>query len=311
MSTLCRGQLRAGLGAVGLALFAVWAVGQILRDRFWLTGLCFYLPSIVVGGLLLPVAALHAAIGGRRRAVGLGVLAAVPLGFVAGVENDFAPKPAAPPGTMRLLHWNTAGRPWRPGILETLLAEPADVYVFTDAASFRSVEVFRKSLPNPDAYESAEFGGLAVVGKGSVRANGWLVERGEFKVQSVTWQPAGRPIELLVVDLPSAITVARDPLLREVNARIVEHRPDLIVGDFNAPQRSRALAELPAGYRHAYHAVGCGWGATWPVPVPVYALDHCLFGPRVVPAAYRLGSGGNSDHRYQVFEFSVPVDVGF
>ncbi|HEX4608420.1 MAG TPA: endonuclease/exonuclease/phosphatase family protein [Urbifossiella sp.] len=124
----------------------------------------------------------------------------------------------------------------------------------------------------------------------------------------MTWTPRDRPITLLVVDLPSEIWIARDPLLCEVNALIEGHRPDLVVGDFNAPRRSRGLAALPAGYQHAYHTAGGGWGYTWPVPVPVYAIDHCLHGPRISPAAYRLGGlGGDSDHRYQVFDFFVAV----
>lgn len=145
-----------------------------------------------------------------------------------------------------------------------------------------------------------------MIGRGAVRADGWLVNRDGFEVQAVTWVPGTRPITLLVLDLPSYVYVARNPLLRELNSLIERHQPDLVIGDFNAPRRSRALADLPAGYAHAYHTAGGGWGATWPVPLPVYDLDHCLHGPRIVPAHYRLGGmSGNSDHRYQVFDFSL------
>ena len=79
----------------------------------------------------------------------------------------------------------------------------------------------------------------------------------------------------------------------------------VITRDFNAPRRSLAFTELPAGYQHAFDSVGFGYGNTWPMPVPMYALDQCIFGPRVVPADYRLVSSAHSDHRLQVFDFSL------
>jgi hypothetical protein len=153
-------------------------------------------------------------------------------------------------------------------------------------------------------YESRQFGNLAVVGAGSVRAGGWLLNSGSAKVQSVTWRRAEDRATLFVVDLPSGIHIARDPLLREVNGLIERFRPDLVVGDFNAPRRSWALSALPSGYGHAYDVVGSGFGYTWPVPAPVYALDQCILSPRILPARYELRSSRHSDHRLQVLEFS-------
>jgi endonuclease/exonuclease/phosphatase (EEP) superfamily protein YafD len=127
-----------------------------------------------------------------------------------------------------------------------------------------------------------------------------------MKVQEVTWTRDGQAVQLLVVDLPSEIHIHRDPLLREINRLIEQHQPDLVVGDFNAPRRSRALCELPDGYRHAYDTAGTGWGYTWPVPVPMYALDHCLHSSKIIPVRYDLESSISSDHRLQVFDFGWP-----
>lgn len=111
-------------------------------------------------------------------------------------------------------------------------------------------------------------------------------------------------MSFLVVDGPSAITVPRDPWLRELNELIAQRRPALVVGDFNAPRESRSLCELPDGYRQVYHSVGSGWGYTWPVPVPMYALDHTIHSPDIVPVRYELYSSLCSDHRRQVFDFA-------
>ncbi|WP_171473391.1 endonuclease/exonuclease/phosphatase family protein [Frigoriglobus tundricola] len=286
-------------------LFAFWAVGQFVRDATWATGLCFYIPSPCVALVLFVMAGAHAA--ARRLQPALLALgcAVPPVVFTAIIENRFGCAPAGPPGALRLVHWNTAGRPGRPGVGEYLIAERADLYALTDVANAAHVGVLRDMLASD--YGAVTFGNLAVVGRGDIRANGWLVTRDGFEVQAVTWNPPGhKPISVFVIDMPSDVRLARDPLLRELNVLIDRHRPDLVVGDFNAPRRSRALADLPTDYRHAYQTAGSGWGYTWPVPVPVYALDHCLYGPRIAPGRYQLGGlDGASDHRYQVFDFSL------
>jgi endonuclease/exonuclease/phosphatase (EEP) superfamily protein YafD len=96
------------------------------------------------------------------------------------------------------------------------------------------------------------------------------------------------------------VTVPRAPLLDQVLARIRERRPDLVVGDFNAPRRSRALARLPAGWHHGYEVAGRGWSATWPQPVPLLAIDQLLVGPDWGVVDYRLLPGPGTDHRLQV-----------
>jgi hypothetical protein len=288
----------------GVGTFVIWAVGQLARDATFVTGLCFYLPSVLAAGVLVVVAVTLAVARRRRAALVFALLAAPPLAVVGVVENDFTPKPPSPPGEYKLVHWNTKGRPARPGVGEYLLMEQADLYVLTDVGGPAHVEAFRDQLG--PGYAGETFGELAVVGRGRVEVGEELAHRGEFVVRAVTWTPDDRPISLLVVDLPSDIWIARDPMLREVNEFIDRRRPDLVVGDFNAPRRSWALANLPDGYRHAYHTAGGGWGATWRVRTPMYAIDQCIHGPRVRPASYRLGGlGGQSDHLFQVFEFGL------
>jgi hypothetical protein len=41
------------------------------------------------------------------------------------------------------------------------------------------------------------------------------------------------------------------------------------------------------------------------MPLPVFALDQCLFGERITPMDYRIKSSRLSDHRLGVFEFVV------
>ena len=99
--------------------------------------------------------------------------------------------------------------------------------------------------------------------------------------------------------------MARDPNLREIVAWIERRQPDVVVGDFNAPRRSRALQPAPEGYAHAYESSGSGWSYTWPSLLPVLAIDQCLIGPRISPGRYRLGTSLLSDHRIQKLTFDL------
>ena len=278
-----------------MVLVVVWSIGQLFRDATWLTGLCFYLPSPLLA-FALPVAAIWAR--GRRTLVLL--LAIPPLLFTLAVENQFGRSAANPPEReLRLIHWNVGladfGSEHLHGVLEDLRG---DAYVFSEAPG--DTELWAEEHID----STVRFRSMLVTARGELR----LVEplpltRGLAALME--WTLDGRTLTLLITDLPSSILVARDPLLAELNALIRKHRPDLVVGDFNAPRRSRRLADLPEGYVHAYDAAGSGWSYTWPVPCPMWAIDQCIAGPRVAPVRYELRSSRHSDHRLQCFDFAV------
>jgi hypothetical protein len=49
---------------------------------------------------------------------------------------------------------------------------------------------------------------------------------------------------------------------------------------------------------HAYDVAGSGWSATWPIPLPLWAIDQCLVGPRLQVVVHTaLGFRRGSDHR--------------
>ena len=232
------------------------------------TGLCFYIPSAFLA-VVLPVWAVILVARKRRRAAALAVyLALPPLAFVLLVENRlFSEPPTVASGYLRLVHWNVGGI--EPPGGNGCAARPAC------ARAVRSLRSAQRALGRgisvrslgPE-YQPLVFGNLAVVGAGNVQRTAGCSERsGESPVGHVGER--GDRAALLVVDLPSRIDFARDPLLQEVNGLIERDRPDLVVGDFNAPRRSRGLCELPPDYRHAYNVVGSGFGYTWPVPRPI------------------------------------------
>jgi endonuclease/exonuclease/phosphatase (EEP) superfamily protein YafD len=287
------------------ALFLPWGVGQVFRDQSWATGLCFYLPSPLVACGLLLVAVRSWRHSRRRTAFAVALLALAPFFFIAGIENQWTNRtPAGTSGDIRLVHWNimhgTLG--WS-RVRERLVDAHGDFYLVSEMPADKPLEPLLAEL-GPD-FVGVRIDSMAVLARGSLAARALPTDSGKVQAFYVTWTWHGRELGILAVDLPSRLSVARDPLLKEVRALMLVTRPDLVLGDFNAPRRSAVLADLPAGYEHAYGRAGSGWGYTWPVPIPLWAIDQCLVGPRVIPRGYELHSTAASDHRLQFLRFAL------
>jgi endonuclease/exonuclease/phosphatase (EEP) superfamily protein YafD len=291
---------------LSVLLFTAWAVGQVFRDVSWITALCFYVPSILLACLLGVLALLDLITKRFRAAVLTASLAAVPAFFVLFVENSWLHGQQNLPETfnVRLVHWNVCrGKLGWDCVQKTLIALDADIYVLSEIPDDDDLQQFAIALPS--RYSVRRFSTMAVIAKGEVSSRGRLMNSGRAFVHFLTWRSDGVSLSLLAADFPANPLVARDPHLQTLCKLVKQHQPDLVVGDLNAPRRSRALCALPDGYRHAYHSAGSGLGYTWPVPVPMYSLDHCIHGTRVLPSKYQLQSTSCSDHRLQVLDFSV------
>jgi endonuclease/exonuclease/phosphatase (EEP) superfamily protein YafD len=295
-----------GIGVVGLML---WSTGQLLRDRWWLSGICFYLPSPVLATWLLALAGIALRTGQRRRAVLLSLLALPPVVFMLALENQWrrpaTAQPAPAAGALRVVHWNVCrGALGWSRIRDRLVDERADLYVLSEASRNRC-PLAELCAELGDDYTSVRESTLSAVARGEIKVDGWLVKEDRIKVAIVQWRPDDQWIKVMAVDLTAALRVHRQPQIRRLRALIAEHQPDLVVGDLNAPRRSLGLDQLPAGYAHAYRSAGAGSGYTWPVPLPVLAIDHLLHGERVAVHAYELDTNIASDHRLQRAVVSV------
>jgi endonuclease/exonuclease/phosphatase (EEP) superfamily protein YafD len=289
------------------ALFLIWLAGQIIRDGTWVTGLLFYLPTPFVFLALFGSALVLWRRSSRRVTMVVLVLAFVPGAFLLGVENSWI-RPAVSltnDTELRLVHWNVFnGRRGWENVESELQKMSADLYVLSDMPE--RIDQWAISDRIGSGYDSiTEKGSMAVFARGSLRDGRWLVKSSALNVYVFTWHRRGEKLSIFAVDLAASILIERDPSLKQLVSLIKVHRPDIVVGDFNAPRRSRAICPLPSGFTHAYEAAGSGWSYTWPVPIPVYAIDHCILGERVVPIHYDLRSTLYSDHRQQVLDFSI------
>lgn len=294
-----------------LVLVALWAVGQLARDATLPTAWLFYLPSIGVGLVLAAAAALQRARRRPWRRLAIASLAPIAVGLLVDHRWLAAPAAARParasPGDspLRLLHWNVAGG-WVGAAEQAaeIAARAPDLVVLSEGPE-RVARGVEEALPG---FRSRSFGALSVLAR-EPGDGAWLERRRELQAIEVPVLWRGAEVRVMVVNLASSTRVHRDPWLRRVLELAAARRPDLVVGDFNSPRRSRALSRLPDGWRHAYLEAGRGWSASFPVPLPLWSLDHVLVGPRWRALDYRLVSTRWSDHRLQWTELASLAPV--
>ena len=288
------GRLRAAI----VGVWIVWIVGQVMRDRTFLTGLCFYLPTpIVLAATLIATITLRRT---SKVAFFCGVaFTVITAGHIASVEHRFWEKAGERGGTtLRLVHWNIfRGYAGSDRIRQVAEDIAADIYILS--------EVPDDFMLADETLTQLRLGNMLVAAKGNLSKPRKLSTLDGLRAFQLTWSTPHGPLRLFAVDMDSSITIHRNPLLTQLTALIDEQQPDLIVGDFNAPRRSAALAQLPAEYKHAYESCGSGWSSTWPVPIPLYAIDQSIHRSTIRPIRYELRSTTLSDHRQQLFEFTV------
>lgn len=284
-------------------LWLLWLAGQWLRDSTSISAFLFYIPSPVLLAILLVGAIVSWRGKHLRFAVALSVVAIVPAIFVLFVENRFFHESKDPTGKhLRLVHWNVC-RGWLgwDAIQDQLLACKPDVCVISEFPAKADIGPCISKFGK--AWSGVKLGGMAVIARGELTGGQWLAQRGGVKAYGIVWQSPQGPCKLLIVDLDSSLFLPRGPRLQVIRKLMDKWDPDIVVGDFNAPRRSIGLDPLPVGFVHAYDKAGSGWSYTWPPPFPTYAIDQCITGRRVEPAAYSLETSARSDHRRQVLEF--------
>ncbi len=287
---------RATIAATG-SLCAVWFAGQILKDRTWLTGLMFYVPTPLLAGwlLLLGISILRRTPHSKLWAA----LLAFPLVFLLCAENHWRRVSTPPTGvtTLRLVHWNLCrtamGWDAQRTVIESL--QP-DIIVLSETTA----DVAEADFPG---FDILRMQGMLIAARGRLTASRSLVRGRVLEAFQIRCELSTGPLDVMIADMTSNLNVHRDVYLQPLLKVMRDLQPDLVVGDFNAPRRSLAFSSLPNGFRHAYDAAGSGWSYTWPVPVPFLAIDQCILGSGVIPAAYQLRSTLLSDHRIQILDF--------
>jgi vancomycin resistance protein VanJ len=202
------------------------------------------------------------------------------------------------PAALRVALWNVARPVSRfSTVVQRLRAEDPDLIAIAEALprGDESTKRWQRAFPE---YRAEYFRGnmlLLVRGEIMEREAGEL-SRGSF-YGAVRARVKGRLLTVIQVDFAAAPGRDRGlpfgPLRGLLEQSLSEAM--LVLGDFNTPRDSVHFDPLRAHWHQAFEASGHGYAETWPMPVPMLALDQIW--TRLRPLRCRHGVSAYSDHR--------------
>jgi endonuclease/exonuclease/phosphatase family metal-dependent hydrolase len=160
-------------------------------------------------------------------------------------------------------------------------------------------------FPGYDAYMAG--GGVVILVKGRIVDHHTMPVAGNSRCAVVEAEVHGHRLRVLVLDAIVRPFSDRREVVREVFqlARAGEPMPTVVMGDFNTPADSVWFEEPRRDFKHVFESAGRGMLATWPVPLPVLAIDHIWVSRDLDVHCSRIGWTWVSDHR------PIHADVSF
>jgi hypothetical protein len=314
----------------GLSLSGIvaWLAVMVVRDRFTLTQLLFWVPaaSILAACGVAALSAWALPLRPRTRQVVGAVIALAALvsgyrfvrydfGWALGDFEDSA-------GALTVMHWNTrSANHWSHGydgvdrfcgaLARTVPA--SDVAIVSGPGDMASAANRAKWLPS--SHQMRMVGPFALVSRlPVVSAEVLALEKppGMDEI-SVAWVEVdagkGAPVRILVLDLPSN---PRLPRIRVANAlesileRVLADRvPDMVVGDTNCTPGSVVLSRATLGLGAAPPWRAYGWLCTFERRMPLLKIDAMVAGNGLAWAAYETMDLGIGEHRAQRGRFGM------
>lgn len=289
--------------AATLSLGVTLAVATRLTIRDTLPGfdIVFYATPLV----LVTVAALAAAIlwfvNGHRRTSVLFAAVAVVCGawFHATTYEHHHAAAITGPATVRVLVWNIAHRAAsETGVIERLRRYDADVMILAESDRRDDPPDFWQGH-FPDYACAGEAYGLTVLARGDAEAVGASQLTVNAKYRHTRVDVGGVTFDVIQPDIKAHPWRSRRPGFAAL-WRMIEplcDRPLMVAGDFNTPPDSACFDRWRSRLANAFETAGAGYHMTWPVPLPVLALDQAWVSDGLVVRRADLDSSWLSDHR--------------
>jgi endonuclease/exonuclease/phosphatase (EEP) superfamily protein YafD len=202
---------------------------------------------------------------------------------------------------LKVVFWNACrlNRGWE-GVTAEIRSWDADVIAMVEAGLGE-----RDSL-KAQWHEACPGYKVSILGAGIV-----LLTRGESgtatvhefhqgsRARQIQTTVQGQKLNLVIVDIDANPFRSRDPalgqLIEVVNPLATE--PTLVLGDFNTPADSALLEPMRPRYSLAFDLAGQGYRATWPIPLPVLAIDQVWASNQIDVTSCKHLWTKASDHR--------------
>jgi vancomycin resistance protein VanJ len=288
------------------ACLAPLAVRLAFRDRVpSLAPLTYATPVCVLAALAALAWALAWRLERRAFARWAGALAAA-LGLWS-VAANVSLHPAAQPGHYRGLLWNIeAGKRGWERVAEQVRAEDPDVAAFIDVGHKPGIRApaLERALPDREIYGWND--ALAIAVRGRILHTfyfplGFGSHAGVARVELAE----GRALTIVLVHPRSAPTESRAGVFDALGDVLSPLRgePLLVMGDFNTPSDSVYFDPIRQEFHSAFETAGMGYAASWPMPLPLLAIDQVWSSDSVAIRSCHLSGSLASDHRLVAFSF--------
>lgn len=290
--------------AICLAVLLAWLAGWSFADATWWSAWLHFIPApaAVLAGCLAGYRNPRLPPGFRTVAGGITVLATLQL-----LAGDFRwHHPPEREGTIRLVQWNTARRSSRVDrLFEVLRKDQPDICVLSEAP--RGADLAALAKRELGLGELLVDQGMALLSRYPLQFRGTIPVRTGRGWHARLTTPGGE-LDILLFDVVSHPSLDRSLPMQDLVDWIDRRRsrqPLLVVGDFNTTRDAQSLDPLRTRLRNSYEEAGRGWPYSWPMPVPLYAIDHCWHTPGVETVSSRYRWSLLSDHRRQVVDLQL------
>jgi len=149
-------------------------------------------------------------------------------------------------------------------------------------------------------------GGMLFLTRGTLLSNQFhrLSDNGRCNVLSV-WHREEQ-FTIILVDINPDPLKSREDAIEQLFLIMEKYNDNLLVmGDFNTPFDSSHFDSYRSNYQHAFSASGSGWIETYPICLPILAIDHIWLSIGIKPKLCRHQSTWFSGHRSIVLEFDL------
>ena len=285
--------VRGLMGAVVLGVIA-----RLVRDQVAGFSTIYYaLPLPLLAGMTLALTCLE-----RRewkRMLRWGICSALLLLGV--VAEDWRGQPdRSETKDLKVVFWNACRihRGWD-NVTAEVRSWDADVIALVEAGvgSEETREHWKKGCPG---YKVSLLGaGIVLLTRGESGESTVHEFADGSRARQILTTVNGQALNLVIVDIyASPFSSRREPLMQL--AQVVSplaSATTLVLGDFNTPADSALLEPMRSQYTLAFDLAGQGYRATWPLPLPVLAIDQVWASASVDVTSCRHLWTLASDHR--------------
>ncbi|MCI0694790.1 endonuclease/exonuclease/phosphatase family protein [candidate division KSB1 bacterium] len=224
--------------------------------------------------------------------------------------SSFSANSSAPtPDNLKLFFWNAAYNKRADEIASYIHRFNADLIGIVEAGTQtkKARNIWKNAYPSYNVELLA--GGMALITKGEIlsKESGSLGRRGRFNLLEVALN--GEQFCVLLVDVDGDPLRSRAPAFEPLAKMIRSHsQANLIVmGDFNTPLDSILFESFREYLTHAFESGGNGFAETWPIPLPILAIDHIWVSKKIKVTSCNLNWSRLSDHRSVAASLEPPL----